>query len=205
MIEIKNISYKYAGGKTPVFSDFSLNLPESNIYGLLGKNGTGKSTLLYLISGLLRPQGGTVSFDGIESRKRRPEMLEEIRHLESDDDLFNYIESQPQKLQEKLFDIAMRALKAQSCKISERFNVRVVNDDQILEEALKYPLEKWRVFLHPKQEEVIATDINQSVLLTGAPGTGKTVCLVHKAKKLEPFLGIDECVIISTFKSIAVH
>lgn len=78
MIEIKNISYKYAGGKTPVFSDFSLNLPESNIYGLLGKNGTGKSTLLYLISGLLRPQGGTVSFDGIESRKRRPEMLEEM-------------------------------------------------------------------------------------------------------------------------------
>ncbi len=130
-----------------------------------------------------------------------PEMLEEIRQIESDDDLFNYIESQPQELQEKLFDIAMRALKAQSCKISEKFNVRVVNDDQILEEALKYPLEKWRVFLHPKQEEVIATGINQSVLLTGAPGTGKTVCLVHKAKKLEPFIGIDECVIISTFKS----
>ena len=64
MIEVNNISFKYAGQKDLVFDDFSLRLEENNIYGLLGKNGTGKSTLLYLISGLLRPKKGTVSFDG---------------------------------------------------------------------------------------------------------------------------------------------
>jgi len=78
MIEVNNISFKYAGQKDLVFDDFSLTLKQDNIYGLLGKNGTGKSTLLYLISGLLRPTKGTVSFDGIETKLRKPETLQNI-------------------------------------------------------------------------------------------------------------------------------
>ena len=78
MIEANNISFKYAGGSHLVFEDFSLKLEQSNIYGLLGKNGTGKSTLLYLISGLLRPQTGSVCYDGIATCKRYPETLSEI-------------------------------------------------------------------------------------------------------------------------------
>ena len=78
MIEVNNISFKYAGQKNLVFDDFSLRLEENNIYGLLGKNGTGKSTLLYLIAGLLRAKKGSVSFDSIETCKRQPETLQEI-------------------------------------------------------------------------------------------------------------------------------
>ena len=78
MIEVKNIKFKYAGQKDLVFDDFSLTLEANNIYGLLGKNGTGKSTLLYLIAGLLRPKAGTVCFDSVETRQRRPETLQEI-------------------------------------------------------------------------------------------------------------------------------
>jgi ABC-2 type transport system ATP-binding protein len=78
MINVNNISFKYAGQRNLVFDNFSLELEANNIYGLLGKNGTGKSTLLYLISGLLRAKKGTVSFDGIETKKRRPETLSEI-------------------------------------------------------------------------------------------------------------------------------
>ena len=78
MIEVKNISFKYAGQKNLVFDDFSLTLEANNIYGLLGKNGTGKSTLLYLISGLLRPKKGAVCFDSVETKLRKPETLSEI-------------------------------------------------------------------------------------------------------------------------------
>jgi len=78
MIDVKNISFKYAGQKELVFDDFSLTLEQNRIYGLLGKNGTGKSTLLYLISGLLRPKTGSVSYDGVETKWRRPETLSEI-------------------------------------------------------------------------------------------------------------------------------
>ena len=48
------------------------------MYGLLGKNGTGKSTLLYLITGLLHPQQGTVLFKDEEVRRRLPSTLSDM-------------------------------------------------------------------------------------------------------------------------------
>ena len=78
MISVNNINFKYKGQKALVFDGFSLQLEENQIYGLLGKNGTGKSTLLYLLSGLLRPISGSVSCDGIATYKRTPELLSEV-------------------------------------------------------------------------------------------------------------------------------
>ena len=78
MINVNNINFKYKGQKALVFDGFSLQLEENQIYGLLGKNGTGKSTLLYLLSGLLRPISGSVSCDGIATCKRTPELLSEV-------------------------------------------------------------------------------------------------------------------------------
>ncbi len=78
MIEINNIEYNYAGSRHKVFENLNLQLGENKIYGLLGKNGTGKSTLLYLISGLLRAKKGSITFDGNDVSKRIPETLEEI-------------------------------------------------------------------------------------------------------------------------------
>ena len=75
MITVNHLSYAYQGSKRKVFDDFSLKLEGNGIYGLLGKNGTGKSTLLYLISGLLRPGNGSVEIDGQRSFDRTPEML----------------------------------------------------------------------------------------------------------------------------------
>ena len=58
-----------------MFTDFSLNIEGNKIYGLLGKNGTGKSTLLYLMSGLMRAGKGSISIDGINSQERNPLLL----------------------------------------------------------------------------------------------------------------------------------
>ena len=78
MIEVNNISFRYPVTKHNVFSNFSMSLEANNIYGLLGKNGTGKSTLLYLISGLLRPANGEVKVDGRLATDRLPEMLKDM-------------------------------------------------------------------------------------------------------------------------------
>ena len=78
MIDVQNISFKYKGQKALVFDGFSLQLEENRIYGLLGKNGTGKSTLLYLLSGLLRPTEGTVCCDSVAAYKRTPELLSDL-------------------------------------------------------------------------------------------------------------------------------
>lgn len=58
MLEIKNLSKSY--GKTRVLTDISLELEENKIYGLLGRNGVGKSTLMNIISGQLKSDGGVL-------------------------------------------------------------------------------------------------------------------------------------------------
>ena len=76
MINIQNIKFAYS--REVVLDGFSLQFDKGGIYGLLGKNGTGKSTLLYLMMGLLRPQKGIVTVDGIDTTLRRPEVLSEM-------------------------------------------------------------------------------------------------------------------------------
>lgn len=78
MIEIKDLNFGYSRRGRAVFDGFTLSLAGGHIYGLLGKNGTGKSTLLYLIAGLLHPRRGTVRIGGTESRLRRPEILRDV-------------------------------------------------------------------------------------------------------------------------------
>lgn len=78
MIDIQHLTFSYGKKKSPVFEDFSLQLEKGNIYGLLGKNGTGKSTLLYLMTGLLFPKAGRITYDGIDTYRRQPSVLEKI-------------------------------------------------------------------------------------------------------------------------------
>jgi ABC-2 type transport system ATP-binding protein len=77
MIDIKNITFGYSK-YCNVLQDFSLQFKKGGVYGLLGKNGTGKSTLLYLIMGLLRPKQGEVRVDGVLASQRLPEVLQDM-------------------------------------------------------------------------------------------------------------------------------
>ena len=87
MITIQNLHFNYGKSAYKVFEDFTLNIPNGKIIGLLGRNGTGKSTLLYLISGLLRPNQGVMLVDGYVSQDRHPEMLQDIMIVPEEIDL----------------------------------------------------------------------------------------------------------------------
>lgn len=62
MLKLVNVSTSY--GKTRVLTDVSIEVREKEIVALLGANGAGKTTVLKTISGLLRPQSGSVEFFG---------------------------------------------------------------------------------------------------------------------------------------------
>jgi len=78
-IEITNLSFGYT--KERLFSDLDLTLRGGNIYGLLGKNGAGKTSLLKLICGLRFPDAGSCSVLGWEPRHRPAALLEDIYFL----------------------------------------------------------------------------------------------------------------------------
>ena len=57
----------------------------------------------------------------------------------------------------------------------------LVNDTEALERALEYPWDKWALFLHPAQRQVIEKDYSGPFRVFGAAGTGKTVVAIHRA------------------------
>lgn len=98
MIEIKNLDFSYK--KTPVFNNINLSFPQGAIYGLLGENGVGKTTLLKIICGLQRPVNGTCTVEGMTSHDRLPAMLQRIVFLP--DEVMLPDNSTPQKYVDEL-------------------------------------------------------------------------------------------------------
>lgn len=63
MIEIKNVSKRFSGDV--VLRPVDLSFEKGKIYGLIGRNGSGKTVLLKIISGFLKPTTGTVTVNGL--------------------------------------------------------------------------------------------------------------------------------------------
>ncbi len=79
MIQIKDLGFAY--GDKAVLKNISMNLEDGRIYGLLGENGVGKTTLLTLLCGLKKPQVGTIDIDGHNPYKREPSCLSDQYYL----------------------------------------------------------------------------------------------------------------------------
>ncbi|MGN0032549.1 MAG: ATP-binding cassette domain-containing protein [Candidatus Limimorpha sp.] len=79
MIRINDLDFSYKSAN--VFNNISLEFETGNIYGLLGENGVGKTTLLKLLCGLQKPDNGVCEIDGLIPFQRKPEFLQNIYYL----------------------------------------------------------------------------------------------------------------------------
>ena len=77
MIRLDHLTFGYSKDKI-LFENLSLNLETGHIYGLLGKNGAGKSSLLRNMAGLLYPLSGKVDVNGHEPKNRQPGFLQDV-------------------------------------------------------------------------------------------------------------------------------
>lgn len=84
VVEIKNATFSYPGADKPVIKDFSAIIMRGERIGILGRNGTGKTTLLRLLTGYLKPKKGSVelgsrvrvsAFDQIDKTLRPDESV----------------------------------------------------------------------------------------------------------------------------------
>jgi ABC-2 type transport system ATP-binding protein len=83
IIDIHSLDFHYKS-QEKLISGLDLQFKSGNIYGLLGKDGEGKSTILRIISGLLFPKNGKIEVFGYEPRLRQPKMLQDIFYLPED-------------------------------------------------------------------------------------------------------------------------
>lgn len=79
MVKINDLKFSYS--TVPVLENISMELQEGRIYGLLGENGVGKTTLLTLLCGLKKAQEGSIDVDGFKPYDRKPDFLSNIFFL----------------------------------------------------------------------------------------------------------------------------
>jgi len=80
MIQANNLSFHYTT-KKPVYQNLDLHIEPGKIYGILGKNGVGKTTLLKLINGLVFPKEGSLDVFGDRPQNRKVSFLNEIFYI----------------------------------------------------------------------------------------------------------------------------
>lgn len=81
MIEFQNVSHQYRTLKKvmkPALKEVNLSFYEGDLIALVGNNGAGKSSLIKLMTGIMKPKIGDVLVEGVNTRKTSPEKLSEV-------------------------------------------------------------------------------------------------------------------------------
>lgn len=70
-IKLENVTYSYPSCALPAVGDVTLEIADGEYVGIMGAHGSGKTTVLNLAAGLIKPDAGTVSLDGADINSRR--------------------------------------------------------------------------------------------------------------------------------------
>lgn len=86
IIKIKNLEYSYPGHSKTILNNFNENVFEGEIVGIVGRNGSGKSTILRLLASLSQPLRGNVLINGIDSQdlNQRRDYLSSLIYISHD-------------------------------------------------------------------------------------------------------------------------
>lgn len=91
IIETKSISYAYSKKDRPVLSDLSLKVPKGSIYGFIGINGSGKSTTMRLLTGLLGEENLDVKWFDTPLNEQIPSLFSRVGVLIEQPSLYNHL------------------------------------------------------------------------------------------------------------------
>ena len=136
-----------------------------------------------------------------------PDWMEQVRNA-NEDTLLELDKHLPTEAVEALLELAVGGT-PQSVKpvaaIADPFEhpdahrrFRLMTNVEELERALDYPWEKWAVFLHPAQRQIVEKDYGGPFRVAGAAGTGKTIVAIHRAVFLAR-TNPDARVLLTTF------
>ena len=121
------------------------------------------------------------------------EWLADVREA-TEDSLFDLAEHLPTEAAEALLDLATGTTPRQPARLADgadpfehpdaQRRFRVMANHEELARALEFPWEKWTVFLHPDQRQLVERDFSGPARIAGTAGTGKTIVALHRAVHL---------------------
>lgn len=89
MINIENLSKSYNKGAVKAVNNLNLNVKKGEIFGFLGPNGAGKTTTIKMIVGLLNPDEGRISINGVDNRKEALKAKQSIGYVPDNPNLYD--------------------------------------------------------------------------------------------------------------------
>ncbi|HRP93933.1 MAG: hypothetical protein IT276_14375 [Ignavibacteriaceae bacterium] len=119
-------------------------------------------------------------------------IVAELNKCFDDDEKLEYISSFSPHIQE----ILLNSLNTGTIKSLSNSQIFTFTTDNDLDIALKYPLDKWRIFLHPVQKAIAFQNPFLNVLVSGFAGTGKTVVLIHRLKYIISINSFDQIIVL---------
>lgn len=136
-----------------------------------------------------------------------PEWVEDVRKAD-EDTVLDLADHLPSEAAEALLDLATGVTPQIAPPVASgtdpfdhpdaQRRFRVMNNVEELERALEYPWEKWTIFLHPAQQQLVEREYNGPARVSGSAGTGKTIVALHRAvflARIHP----DARVLLTTF------
>ena len=89
IIECRNLTHYY--GRRLIYRDLSFDVPQGRILGLLGKNGTGKTTTIKACCGILKFDAGEICIDGKSIKTQALECKREMAYIPDNPDLYDFL------------------------------------------------------------------------------------------------------------------
>src|SRR5438067_1307587 len=89
VIDVRRVSKDFK--EVRAVDDLSFSVPEGKIYGFLGQNGAGKSTMIRMLLTLIAPTSGEIEVFGLNLRKHRKEILKRIGAIIEKPDTYKYL------------------------------------------------------------------------------------------------------------------
>lgn len=204
MIKVNDLTYFYTKQKE-VLDSVSMQLDRGKVVGLLGRNGTGKTTLLHLLAGLLQPKQGNIEINGFIPFDRSPRFLGDVyfvpdpvypEHIS----ITNYLKAHAQFYPK--FDYSKFARLIDVNKIDPRQKIDALSTGQVKQVILSFALST-NVSLILLDEPTNGLDIPSKdsfkKLIAAETSEEQTVIIsTHQAKDIE--LLIDHIIIIHNQK-----
>ncbi len=93
MIEITNVSKSYGNSQVRAVDNISVSVKNGEIFGFLGPNGAGKTTTIKMITGVLKPNTGTIIVDSVNLAEDALEAKKRIGYVTDNPELFSQIKA----------------------------------------------------------------------------------------------------------------
>jgi ABC-2 type transport system ATP-binding protein len=131
MIEIKNVSKSYNGAVKAV-DDLNITIPDGQIIGFLGPNGAGKTTTIKMITGVTKPDIGSITINGISIAENALEAKKQFGFVPDSPDMFLRLKGiEYLNFMADIYSVDADTRKQRIKELAERFAMESVLSDQI--------------------------------------------------------------------------